>query len=126
MKQTFWDKVKRSLNTFVNGSIDEPAVTVQAPPQNKIQSAQRAYHEAVTLGTATTAELVDMSAAIREAQKETSDAITAGAIPCRVCGNLPLGMRRGNGKYEIGCLHCSMRRVIGDTPTEAVARWNQQ
>lgn len=80
------------------------------------------------------------SGAVKELQRELSEAITDGADPCPLCGQRPHGIehqvargRRVGVEYEIGCLGCVVdpsdpERVSvrgGLLPRHAVEAWNE-
>lgn len=86
---------------------------------------------------ATAKELDERAKAIKAIQAEVIALITAGAVPCRGCGNQPHGMQRqrevkmGEKKilfpiFEVGCLVCQgpEHRFQAVAREEAVALWN--
>lgn len=103
----------------------------------ELDAALQEYREgAHTLAAPTLAEL---STSIKLLQQELSDACAMGSKTCPQCGNLPHGMERRPGLFEVGCLAClpelvkigtvTMRKssaARGKTAAAAVDNWNAQ
>jgi hypothetical protein len=113
----------------------QPELHNAADIKAKLEATQRQYHDGVH--TLPAAALSVLTETMKELRKALSDCYSAGASPCPDCGNLPHGMERRPGLFEVGCLACLPRIVLGNggklrevraaqgkTAQDAVANWN--
>ena len=79
------------------------------------------YHNLSTKDGAQ-AEKLELSLEIKSLTEQRNNLLSNGAKACE-CGGLVIGMKIKQGVYEVGCLNC-VRRSRGESPSEAVVRWN--
>lgn len=109
--------------------------TTEQGIKSELEATLKQYRDGAQ--TLSASSLQELSAVITDLQAELGAFYSAGAKACPNCGNLPHGMERSAGVYEVGCLAClpqivkqgagSMRRspaAQGKTPQEAVGNWN--
>lgn len=96
-----------------------------------IDAAQKQYHELSQIATA--AELEKASNQIVSMKKMLAEFISTGAVVCPCCKQLPFGMKKTKGVYEVGCRTCKpvqteagqvLFAAQGETAEEAVENWN--
>ena len=92
---------------------------VQMLPQEI--AAAKAHYLAI-VDTAPRAAVAAASARVVALQQTLGELIARGADPCP-CGGTVWGLKKRPGLFEVGCLSCP-ERARGETPAEAVARWN--
>lgn len=104
--------------------------------EQKLSEVKAAYHEASQIESAP--ELAARSASIKVLSDAINKAYIKGANKCEGCDEMPFGMKRRAGCYEIGCQTCKDPTSIfkdmqqdnlrsqGETPDEAIANWNDR
>ena len=107
--------------------------TTEFELRRQIDDSRAEYDKAVK-SDAKISAINKLASEIKDLMSEYAALLTSGAKKCRRCGNLPVGIRKGRGTYEIGCINCSANlpddpeivvlRSRGETSEEAVEKWN--
>ena len=100
--------------------------------ERELTALREEYHEISQ--TATAPDLAAKSDVIKAKMQEIGSVLVKGANPCGECGQVPIGVKRRPGVFEIGCPACTNPESLsvpadnlrsqGETVEEAADNWN--